>query len=239
MSSLVRISDMSLYVRCPRLIYFDVQGNLPRIMNPDHLLLRSLMLSISGETDIEGQLGEALSRLELELPMIYEIDPAQLGPACREMERRIPEMANGLAPHINSIIPSEVEVDLRSDRLGLSGRLDRLVIGGCIPSIIRTGHAPEDGIWKRDRLMLAGYSLLLAETYGKKVNIGYVEYPRSSAVREVEIHSIDRSRVLRIRDRIRQIKEGRLPERPVDARCEECDVRARCETRHSLASKFF
>lgn len=197
------------------------------------------MLSISGETDVEAQLCEALSRLELELPLVYGTDPAEFCSACRELEGRIPELANGLAPYISLLVPSEVEVDLRSDRLGLSGRLDRLVANRYEPSIIRTGSAPKDGIWKRDRLMLAGYAMLLTEKYGEKVNRGLVEYPRSAAVREVEIHSVDRSRVLRIRDRVRQIKEGQLPDRPKDARCEGCDVLERCETRHSLASKFF
>lgn len=239
MSSLIRISDISLYLRCPRLIYFDALGNLPRRIGPEQLLLRSLMLSLSGETDVEAQLRSALSRLELELPLVYEIEPAKLSPACREMESRISELACGLAPHFDLLLPCEVEVDLRSDRLGLSGRLDRLVTKGRVPSIIRTGSAPEDGVWKRDRLMLAGYALLLAEKYGEKASRGLVEYPRSAAVREVEIHSVDRSRVLRIRDRVRQIKEGQLPDRPEDARCDGCEVKERCETRHSLASKFF
>ncbi len=197
------------------------------------------MLSISKDSDLEAQLRSALSRLELELPLVYEIEPAKLSLACKEMESKIPELAYGLAPNLNLLLPSEAEVDLRSDRLGLSGRLDRLVTGARVPSIIRAGLAPEDGVWKRDRLMLAGYALLLAEEYGEKVSRGLVEYPRSATVRAVEIHSIDKSRVLRIRDRIRQIKEGQLPDRPEDARCDECEVKERCETRHSLASKFF
>ncbi|MDM7913512.1 MAG: hypothetical protein QUS09_10485, partial [Methanotrichaceae archaeon] len=214
MSFLIRISDINLYLRCPRLIYFDALGSLPRRMSPDQLLLRSLMLSISGSSDLEANFRSALFRLEQELPLVYEIDPAELSQACREMESRIPELACGLAPHINLLFPSEVEVDLRSDRLGLSGRLDRLVTKGRVPSIIRTGTAPADGVWKRDRLVLAGYALLLTEKYGERVSMGLVEYPRSSAVREVEIHAVDRSRVLRIRDRVRQIKEGLLPDRP-------------------------
>jgi CRISPR-associated exonuclease Cas4 len=241
MYSLIRISDINLYLRCPRLIYFDALGNLPRRISPEQLLLRSLMLSISfpGGMDMEAELLAALSRLEQELPLVYEIDPAELSQACREMEGRIPELACGLAPHINLLFPSEVEVDLRSDRLGLSGRLDRLVTKGRVPSIVRAGSAPEDGVWKRDRLMLAGYALLLAEKKGERVSRGFVEYPRSTVVREVKIHSVDRSRVLRIRDRVRQIKEGQLPDRPEDARCNGCEVKERCETRHSLASKFF
>ncbi len=194
-----------------------------------------LSISLSDDRDVEAQLRSTLSRLEL----VYEMEPIKLSPACREMESKIPELACGLAPHLNLLLPSEVEVDLRSDRLGLSGRLDRLVTKGRVPSVIRTGSAPEDGVWKRDRLMLAGYALLLAEKYGEKASRGFVEYPRSAAVREVEIHSVDRSRVLRIRDRVRQIKEGQLPDRPEDARCDGCEVKERCETRHSLASKFF
>jgi len=238
MPSLVRISDIGLYLRCPRLVYFDSLGKLPRENNPEQLLLRSLMLGLSGEADLEGQLRESLARLELELPLIYEIEPEELGSACRELEERIAEIAQGLSHQLDLILPSSVEVDLRSEKLRLSGRLDRLA-PGCTPSLIRTGQAPQDGVWKRDRLMLAGYALLLAETHGKRINRGLVEFPRSGLVRPVQIHSIDRARVLRIRDRVRQIKDGQLPDRPEDARCDGCQAREHCETRHSLASKFF
>jgi len=236
--SLVRISDIGLYLRCPRLVYFDSLGTLHRKNNPEQLLLRSLMLGLSGEADLEGQLRESLARLELELPLIYEIEPEELGPACRELEGKIGEIAQGLSHQLDLILPSSVEVDLRSEKLHLSGRLDRLA-PGCTPSLIRTGQAPEDGVWKRDRLMMAGYALLLGETYGKRINRGLVEYPRSGLVRPVQIHSIDRARVLRIRDRVRLIQEGQLPDRPEDARCDNCQARELCETRHSLASKFF
>jgi hypothetical protein len=39
----VRISDIGLYLRCPRLVYFDALGSLPRKARPVHLLLRELM----------------------------------------------------------------------------------------------------------------------------------------------------------------------------------------------------
>ncbi len=136
------------------------------------------------------------------------------------------------------IFPSIVEVDLHSDRLGLSGRLDR-PISDRIPSIIRKGNAPQEGVWKRDRLMLAGYALLLGEKCGAIIYQGRIEYSRLGLVREIEIHSVDRGRVLRIRDRIQQIKEGQLPDVPKDAICDKCEVRERCETRFSFASKFF
>ncbi len=238
MPSQIRISDIGLYLRCPRLVYFDAMGRLSHKNNPKHLLLRALMLAIVGEEDLEGQLKGSLKSLEQELPLIYDIEPDEINSACRELEGKISEISNGLSPYIDMLVPCDVEVDLRSEKLGLSGRLDRLAPGG-IPSLIRSGKMPGEGVWKRDRLMLAGYSLLLGEKYGKKLGHGLVEYPLSGQVRKVQIYSVDRARVLRIRDRVRQIRGGQLPDRPDDARCAECEALKSCETRVSLASRFF
>jgi len=237
----VRISDIGLYLRCPRLVYFDALGSLPRKAWPVHLLMRELMLGISGSDDLEGELEASLARLEQDLPLIYgdDIDPEELAIASREVVTLIPGMAQGLATVLDKILPSVLEVDLHSDRLGLSGRLDRLVTDGHVPSIIKTGFAPDDGVWKKDRLQLAGYAMLTEEQYGGRIEHCQVEYPRSGVIRTVQIHSVDRGRFLRIRNRVQQIKEGRLPDRPEEARCDNCEVRDKCETRMSLASKFF
>jgi CRISPR-associated exonuclease Cas4 len=241
MTTPVRISDIGLYLRCPRLVYFDALSDLHRKISPLHLLLRGLMLSLSEDGPLEDQLLGSLAKMEHELPVIYgdEIDLQELWESAREVEALISGMAQGLGSAIDQIMPSEVELDLRSERLGLSGRLDRLVTNGPAPSIIRTGAAPHDGVWKKDRLQLAGYSMLAEEKYGVRIKQGLVEYPRLGTVRLVQIHSVDRSRVLRLRDRIAQIKDGRLPDQPKEAACNSCEVRDRCETRVSLASKFF
>lgn len=241
MSTPVRISDFGLYLRCPRLVYFDALGTLPRKSNTVHLLLRELMLGISHSEDLEGKLLASLEKLQRDLPVIYgeEIDHQDLCIAIAEVEEIIPKMAQDLSPVLDKILPSDLEVDLRSERLGLSGRLDRLVTNGRVPSVIRTGLAPEDGVWKKDRLQLAGYAMLAEEQFGCRIECGLVEYPRSGVIRTVQIHSVDRSRLLRMRERIQQIKDGRLPDRPKDSRCDDCKVRDRCETRMSLASKFF
>ncbi|MBN1235233.1 MAG: Dna2/Cas4 domain-containing protein, partial [Methanotrichaceae archaeon] len=227
----VRISEIGLYLRCPRLVYFENLGGMPHKINARQILLRSLMLSFCQKHDLEGHLKEIISRLEEELPLIYEIGPEEIRPACRELEGEIASIAQGLAGHLDLLLPCEAEVDMHSHKLGLSGRLDRLAPGGT-PSLIRTGRAPESGIWKKDRLMLAGYALLLGEKNKTHINQGLVEYPRQALVRAVQIHSVDRARVLRIRDRIRQIKEGRLPDQPEDAPCQACWAAEICETRH-------
>ena len=166
MSPPVRISDIGLYLRCPRLVYFQSLRSIAAPVDADRLLLRALMQSLTypsssevPEMDLEDMLYENLSRLEQELPLVYEIDAEELSSACRDLKQKIEGISQELAEHLGLLLPCEVDVDLRSERLGLSGRLDRLAHGG-IPSIIRTGRAPEDGIWKRDRIMLSGYALI-------------------------------------------------------------------------------
>ncbi|MDD1762243.1 MAG: Dna2/Cas4 domain-containing protein [Methanothrix sp.] len=234
----VRISEIGLYLRCPRLVYFESLGGMPAKNDARKILLRSLMLSISQKDDLEGHLRKIASRLEEELPVIYEIDQEDVSSACRELEEEIAGIAQNLAGNLDLLLPYEAEVDLHSEKLGLSGRLDRLAVDG-VPSIIRTGNAPTQGVWKRDRIILAGYAMLLSEIKSEHINCGLVEYPRQGLVRSVEIHSVDRARMLRIRDRIRMIKEGQLPDRLESAPCKSCSATERCQTRQSLASKFF
>ena len=186
MHQTVRISDISLYLRCPRLVYFDSLGKLPRFSSAKQILMRSLALSLLQKDDLEGQLREALGRLEVELPLIYDLEPGELQAALNEADEEIGSMVNGLKGWMDQLIPFEAEVELYSEKLGLSGRLDRLAPGDT-PSIIRTGRPPENGIWKRDRLMLAGYSLLLGEKENIKVDWGQVEYPSLGMVRRVPV----------------------------------------------------
>jgi CRISPR-associated exonuclease Cas4 len=234
----VRISEIGLYLRCPRLVYFECLKSMARDIDAGGLLLKSLMLSISSTTDLQSQLEENLARLEEELPLVYEIEPEKIQSACRDLKGEICEIARSLEGFVDLLVPCEAEVDLTSEKLGLSGRLDRLAPGG-VPSIIRTRKAPDEGVWKRDRIMLAGYALLLGEREKRHIDQGFVEYSRLGQVRRIEIHGIDRARVLRLRDRIRQIKGGRLPDRPQDAPCQSCRASEICQARHSLASKFF
>jgi CRISPR-associated exonuclease Cas4 len=257
MPSPVRISEISLYLHCPRLVYFQAMGRevWPKAESPKNLLLREMALSISefepdGDVNLENWLREALDRAEAELPVICgeEVNIHDLRAGAEEIRETLPEIASKLSPSLSLLIPSEVEVDLRSDRLGLSGRLDRIISrtgdGGptstiSIPSIIKTDTPPENGVWRSDRLRLAGYAILLEDESKRKVDRGIVEYTRAGEVREMEIRSSDRRRVLRIRDRVRLICGGKLPDRPQDAPCDRCSVLDTCETRSTLASKFF
>ena len=114
----IRIHDIGLYLRCPRLIFFEnlKNGNTLKKINARHLLLRSLMLSISQKDDLEGQLRESLSILREELPLVYEIEPDELGPACQELEGEIAGIARNLAGHLDLLLPCQAEIGRASCR---------------------------------------------------------------------------------------------------------------------------
>jgi CRISPR-associated exonuclease Cas4 len=257
MAEPVRISDIYLYLRCPRLVYFQAMGSRvwPEAANLSNLLMREVALSLSefepeGGADLEAFLRESLERAKIELPTIFrdEINPADLLAAAEAVGEVVGDLGSKLSPNLGLLSPSEVDVELRSDRLGLSGRVDRVVSRGkgdgpegkaLIPSMIKTDRPPEKGVWRSDRLRLTGYAILLEDQMNLRIDRGLVEYPWAGEVREVELRSSDRRRVLRIRDRVRAIKGGKLPDRPRDAPCTGCPVLDSCETRATLASKFF
>jgi hypothetical protein len=69
------------------------------------------MLSISQKDDLESQLRDSLARLEVELPLVYEIDPAEMKPACRELEGEIAAIARGLAGHMDLLLPCQADLE--------------------------------------------------------------------------------------------------------------------------------
>jgi hypothetical protein len=98
MITLVRISDIGLYLRSPRLVYFDALS-LPKKVSPVHLLLRGLILCLSEDEFLETQLSTRLAKLGTELPLIYgdAIEPKELDQAAQEVEALMPGLAQGPA----------------------------------------------------------------------------------------------------------------------------------------------
>ncbi|RZN42131.1 MAG: Dna2/Cas4 domain-containing protein [Methanosarcinales archaeon] len=142
---------------------------------------------------------------------------------------------------LTKITPCAVEHTLYSDALGIAGAPDKLVRinGGILPYLIRTGEKPDQGAWKPDRLQITACAMLVEETFGQTVKYGIVEYARFFELREVQIRLKDRRKILELRNRIRRIKDGKMPDRPRDAPCEFCAYTENCVTQRSLASKFF
>lgn len=118
---------------------------------------------------------------------------------------------------------------LRSERLGLSGKLDL---------VIRTTDADypvefkytEGGVAANHRLQLTAYGLLVEERFGKKIDRGFVYLIPDGDVQVVEIGDEERQVVL---DTLWAIRDAVAAERmPVPtsqrAKCLDCEYRNYC-----------
>ncbi len=118
---------------------------------------------------------------------------------------------------------------LSSDRLGLSGKLDLLIVtpDGCYPVDFKhTRDRPR----RNHVLQLGGYALLVEQVMQKPVPAAFIYIaPRNQLVRvrvTEGLKQLVRTRLHEIREIVR---EQMLPEpTPVRARCEECEFRNYC-----------
>lgn len=123
----------------------------------------------------------------------------------------------------------ECNVDLYSERLGLSGRLDMLIHWNArrYPVEIKftTGAARLN-----HTLQLAGYALLLEDRYGVPVPHGYVVRLPDDTVDRVVINEPLRELAARTIAALRGmiLREAMPPACPVLARCQDCEYLRFC-----------
>ncbi len=118
---------------------------------------------------------------------------------------------------------------IESARLGLSGKLDLLIVSP-------KGYFPVDFKYTRGRpyrnhlFQLAGYALLVEEKFGARVDTGFIYLAPVQQVISVPLTMQLKEETV---DRLAQIRciiqEGILPApTPVRSRCEECEFRNYC-----------
>lgn len=250
---MIRVSDITVYLKCPRICYFMNKGhNLVNEITPAYLermILKELALTYGNAFNVQDKLsflGSSLDRISDEIRIIYRtelsgIDDDKLADSVSNVRSCLENICSNIAS--NDFYASEIvdEPLLQSEKLGLSGSPDRLIKinGELVPSIIKTGNMPQNGVWSSDRLALTAYAVLVEEKYNSSVEKGFVEYARWGKVREAVIKRHERRKVLQIRDRIKKIYDGFMPEKPRDAPCEYCGFTEICDVKSTLASRFF
>jgi CRISPR-associated exonuclease Cas4 len=121
------------------------------------------------------------------------------------------------------------DVWLRSQELGLTGRLDLLIVTpeACLPVDFKD---TEGGVRRNHRTQLAAYTLLVEEAFGKPVPAAFVYLVPKDQVVEVEVSQADRDEVVGTLARLRQmILEERMPDpTPLRARCGPCEYQNYC-----------
>ncbi len=270
-STLVKVSELTHYLLCPRLVYFDAQGKerpahaqVNERSAIEHVLFKELGFNWQKLClgDPEGEpknrdrkpdetIAQTLAEIVDGIEWIYK---DELGSVNEDLLERVK------TDFVALISTSEWFGRLRSDdelamlersfgferertfisqRLGLVGSMDKLIRteDENIPGIIKTGRCPVYSVWKRDRMQLAAYAMLLEDAYETTVQRGFVEYIRAPEVRTSVIKRGDRALALQTAKRVKRVKDGLFPEKGENAPCEHCAFAAQCETKRTLLSR--
>jgi CRISPR-associated exonuclease Cas4 len=123
----------------------------------------------------------------------------------------------------------QFHVWLHSERLGLSGKMDMLVISpeGCFPVDFKyTRGRPH----RNHIAQLAAYAVLVEEHFQTQVNTGFIYLAPIEELVAVQMTTELKGQVALSLEQMRKmIHEGILPEpTPVRARCQECEFRNYC-----------
>ncbi len=262
----ITISELYLFLSCPRKLYFHSRENETLSFSPffiDHLLLKEMAMayphmlkSYSSKDDVT--IHELESLLLQSMDDIVLIYPAELMGAEEEtitasMDRirgffdvigqnlseqlKMPEIVS-LATKLSGL---DKEPFLFSEKMNVSGVLYRLLHTDdtFVPVLLKTGKFPEKGLWRNDRLHLTSFAMLAEEMYGVHVSYGFVLYAKAGLFRRSSILPNHRREVLRTIGRARKVKEGNMPARKEGPLCSSCTYSGMCNVKVSFASKFF
>lgn len=120
---------------------------------------------------------------------------------------------------------------LRSERLGLSGRLDALltVDGQVIPWDAKNTARPARP-WPGQVIQMGAYALLLEDAFpGQRTSFGIVQYLQDGTTTEVPIDDALRAKVVALIDEMNEIRRTeRMPDRAPPAKCRDCVYAKRC-----------
>ena len=127
-------------------------------------------------------------------------------------------------------IISELKVD--SDELRLKGIVDQVHVytNDYVPFELKTGRAPQDGVWPSHRVQLAAYSLLLQKKFNMPVKEGFVYYIDSKEKRHIAINPFMKEEVKQLVDEILALLESKeLPDFcSNENKCKKCGLRQTC-----------
>lgn len=256
---MIYVSDLSGYIFCPRKVYLSrvlgveaeptseqelgVLGHAVR----RELSVRQarLMSKMESAEDIEPLLRSGLDEVVSDLPYILadgwrseyqkhlprvvaevEGELASLG---EELCELVDEL--GFSDALKYVTPWRIEYPVRSERLGLSGRIDKVMRQkSLVPVDIKTGKS-HDAVFGGDRVQVCAYGMLLEEVLGERVEYGVLEYTRNSETSTVRFTEKLKRHVVEVRDCVRSLLAGRLPDvcpHGQPRKCGSCSMRDVC-----------
>lgn len=233
---MVRVSDLLQYLICPRHVYFISKGHeFQPEREPERSVLKEVAFSfpdlISNENREEKIVEEiyfAVKKLGIEEDNVAEIKERILSKINWEKLQRLP---------LDRITPFRREYMMTSEKLHLNGCVDKIIKTGdeLVPSILKTGDCPAQGVWRSDRIQLAAYAMLMEEEFGSSVKRGFVEYLSQAELREVRITGYDRRSVKFLIKKVEKIGDD-MP-RGSRVHCKGCPFNTMCKPKVSLLSR--
>lgn len=251
----IHASELSSYYMCPRLVFFQrrraheitdqgVRAGFFKALSHE---LSSVALSQRPEASFD----EAVSRACADSLSIYgapfEHVIAEAGQGARGLSEKIiaglgqEKAKSGEQELMNVLCPASIGITVYSDRLRISGTIDKVVMHGGIPApvIISASCPPETGVYASDRVRLAAYAMLLSEKYDVPCASGAIEYVPGWRLRRAEIRYDDKRKALYARNRVLEMDKGRMPEASRGKWCASCGHDSACSVKPSLLSSIF
>jgi CRISPR-associated exonuclease Cas4 len=118
------------------------------------------------------------------------------------------------------------EVELRSDRLGVVGKVDFIVGRGREIMPLEVKFSGRLRPWWKYSISL--YAMLLEDSIGRPVKSGVVLVTRGMRFIEVRVGDSERRFVIGAIEKCRRIMEGEIPRAYRSRSCENCDFKNRC-----------
>ena len=207
----VAISDLLQVHACPVRFYYE--RNQPVIESDRYLICKQISYHLGRSLESDVIWSEILSvRPAIDTDLRSFLDTCIT--ACKK---------TNWAPAAQS------DVRVISEKHGIVGMVDRIAHDGTF-SIIRAAGAMPFGTYSSDRLRIACIAFCLEEMTGKETIGGNVEYIPDGALRFHTVQPRDRRLVISTLHKIRSIYKGDVPTHPLNAPCNRCKFRERCES---------
>lgn len=163
--------------------------------------------------------------LPVKVPPTYRMERGRdVQAAVQALERR-----RGLRAYSLAEGERRFGVWLHSERLGLAGKLDLLIltVAACFPVDFKD---TEGGVRQNHRAQLAAYALLVEEAFQRPAPLGFIYLVPARATVSVELDEGVRARVRDALDGMRRMiaSEELPPATTVGARCTACEFRNFC-----------
>ncbi len=208
----ISVSSLVACFRCP--VRYYLEGNREFLVSYRYTVCKQLSYHLGYELDPES-IWEEIRAVQPDIPMNFR----------DFLDWCIKNSGNtSWRPY------RETDVPVFSNRYGFHGMVDKVFTKSPCFAVVRSTNSPPAGIFPSDRFRCTCYATCLEELLGASIETGIVEYIPSGISRTFQLQPRDRRSLLSVLRTVSRLRDGSIPEKPVNAHCESCSVRDRCCT---------